>query len=77
MGNPLFRPAPVIVHFRGGLTDKLDSGFIMGIAGDAVYDAARAVQEIITFFKEMDIIIHRRHSQILRISLAAAKAETE
>lgn len=56
MGNPLFRPAPVIVHFRGGLTDKLDSGFIMGIAGDAVYDAARAVQEIITFFKEKCLI---------------------
>src|SRR5699024_8712956 len=58
MGDPLFGPAPVVADFFGGAGDELDALLVMQAAGDAVADAARAVEEVVAaLVKILDVVV--------------------
>lgn len=58
MRNPLLSPTPVVVDFVGCISVEGNAVFIVQSAGNAIYNAARALDEIAAFpFKEIIDII--------------------
>jgi hypothetical protein len=53
MGQPLFRPAPVVIGRTSTLRNKLNAFLIINTAGNAINYAAGTVKKIVAILKEI------------------------